>query len=200
MKAVILFDNNKLSELSLQEACRNAYQTFQLNSGGHELNKVLLLTFNCLSNTTHSEAIRYSRQALTLLQNGLAELECCGAFEQIEGEVISCQLADLTASLSSRLREWQADIVYMAQAQTEAANSAPEIENHYRRHWLGAKHPQPALVSRPTANFTCAEIEIKELLKQSGCQLALTTLDGLTLKFSYYSPRKRAMATTKVLV
>lgn len=199
MKAVILFDNSKLSELSLQEACWNAYQNQQLNRSENDLNKVLLLTFNCLSNTTHSQATRYSQQTLMLLQTGLEQLECCGAFEQIEGEVISCQLADLTACLSARLREWQADVVYLAQA--EPANPAPKSETSRRRQWFGAKHQsQPALPDQLAGNFTCAEIEIRDLLKQSGCPLVLTTTEGLTLKFSYHPPLKKELASSKVFV
>jgi hypothetical protein len=204
MRAIILFDGSRTSELSLQAACRDAYQVWHTSNGQpSQPLEALVITFEAITaaNLTEPLTTRSQSHARLLLEQAVNNLEGCGEFDKISGEVIHCAPAELTQVLIDRAREWQSDSVYLPLK--SRSTILPASTKQARVSWLGRlglgarPEAQPqALELNPHQTLSTPQIEITRLMEQAQCRIVLTDAEGIAMKLHYVPAASSAASYT----
>lgn len=202
MKALILFDGSKTSELCLKAACQDA---FALNiaqaekSGQNQPIEAMLLTAESdyFDDIVTNQVRIYKNRGQLLLDQGLKELECCGEFDTITGRLIQSNQANLTQVLIDQANAWQATTIYLAMDEQSLANnnSTPQKQPAWLS-WLGFKskpdNSWPGEFQVPAETpLTTSQVRVKQVLEQTHCRVVLINAAGVAMRLTYYPPATR---------
>jgi hypothetical protein len=196
MRAIILFDGSRNSQLSLQAACHDAYRQWHAAQDQPSLPvEALVITFEALTtaNMVNSDPFQSKTHSHLLLEQAINNLEACGEFDKIIGEMIRCSQTELTEVLIDRAKEWKADSIYLPlkSKQPILATSVKPPKVGWL-HRLGLRtRPQPEaqiFESDPRETLSTSQIEITKLMEQAQCRIALTDNEGITMKLHYVAP------------
>lgn len=205
MRAIILFDGSRNSQLSLQAACHDAYQQWYVAQDQPSPPvEALVITFEALTtaNLANSDPFQSKTHFHFLLEQAISNLEACGEFDKISGEVIHCSQAELTEVLIDRAKEWQADSIYLPLKSNQPilaiSIKLPKRGWLYRLGLRTMPQTQPQTLEPDSqGTLSTSEVEITRLMEQAHCRIALTDTEGITMKLHYVAPVESRALTFK---
>ena len=188
MRSLILFDGSRNSQLSLLNACQDAYDRAARLAPDEqpETNEVLVLVFEDMA--AASELPEGRNELFSLLEKAVQRLECCGDFFNIRGEIVQCREAEVTNVLTARAKEWKAESIYFPVA------FDPDQAERPRRQWFGfGRKIEVQEVAQPQniPAFTSEIFDMSQILENSECRIVLTNQHGIATRLYCVKPAAR---------
>ena len=188
MKALILFDGSRSSQLSLLTACEDAHRRARSDTAQLETDQVLVLTFE-KPTAYPQENNGGADQLAAMLEQAIKRLECCGEFIRINAEVIRCHPSEVTSVLIERAREWKTEALYLpvTSKNTEPVKSHTGWWANWRKQ--SAKPTSTWLEPGPTTlAISASRFQTSLLMQEAQCKLVLVDEEGTATRLRFCQP------------